>query len=93
LDPAYPGLYIRGDGTRVYFFPKTELEGLVTAPLRGEEEGAMFKIEDSGEDRRMVSPGASALCTDKADLVVGESEIKVEDVPYMVADEGYKASP
>jgi tRNAThr (cytosine32-N3)-methyltransferase len=68
LDPAYPGLYIRGDGTRVYFFPKTELEGLVTAPLRGEEEGAMFKIEDSGEDRRMVSPGASDACTGKADF-------------------------
>lgn len=55
LDPAYPGLYIRGDGTRVYFFPKKELEDLVTAPPRGLE-GAMFKIEDSGEDRRMVSP-------------------------------------
>jgi len=53
LDPAYPGLYIRGDGTRVYFFPKKELEDLVTAPPRGME-GAMFKIEDSGEDRRMV---------------------------------------
>jgi len=53
LDPAYPGLYIRGDGTRVYFFPKKELEDLVTAPPRGKE-GAMFKIEDSGEDRRMV---------------------------------------
>ena len=40
----------------MYFFPKKELEDLVTAPPRGKE-GAMFKIEDSGEDRRMVSPG------------------------------------
>jgi tRNAThr (cytosine32-N3)-methyltransferase len=55
LDPAYPGLYIRGDGTRVYFFPKTELESLVTASPRGSDQGAMFEIESSGEDRRMVS--------------------------------------
>lgn len=92
LDPAYPGLYIRGDGTRVYFFPKTELEGLVTAPLRGEDEGAMFRIEDSGEDRRMVCH-KTIWCTStgKADLIVGEPKVEVENVPYMVTDESYEA--
>lgn len=55
LDPAYPGLYIRGDGTRVYFFPKPELEGLITASPRGTDKGSMFKLEASGEDRRLVS--------------------------------------
>jgi hypothetical protein len=88
LDPAYPGLYIRGDGTRVYFFPKKELEDLVTAPPRGLE-GAMFKIEDSGEDRRMVRHYIDWWVVL---IVVGESEIEVEDVPNLVTDEGYKAA-
>jgi len=89
LDPAYPGLYIRGDGTRVYFFPKKELEDLVTAPPRGQE-GAMFKIEDSGEDRRMVCDCDNLW--ERADKVVGEPEVKVENVPYMVTDESYEAT-
>ncbi|WVF69618.1 hypothetical protein IAT40_004396 [Kwoniella sp. CBS 6097] len=32
LDPETPNLYIRGDGTRVYFFEKEELEGMLVAP-------------------------------------------------------------
>lgn len=56
LDPALPGLYIRGDGTRVYFFKKTEIEDLITASPRGEDgKGPMFQLEQSDEDRRMVS--------------------------------------
>lgn len=52
----------------------------------------MFKIEDSGEDRRMVSPGGSDSCFGKADLEVGEPEVEAEDVPYMVTNEGYEAA-
>lgn len=52
----------------------------------------MFKIEDSGEDRRMVSPGGSDSCLGKADLVVGEPEIEAKDVPYMVTNESYQAA-
>lgn len=58
LDPNLPGLYIRGDGTRVYFFKKTEMEGLITAPPKSsqaETGKVMFKIEQSDEDRRLVS--------------------------------------
>jgi hypothetical protein len=88
LDPAYPGLYIRGDGTRVYFFPKKELEDLVTAPPRGME-GAMFKIEDSGEDRRMVRHYIDWWVVL---IVVGEPEIEIENVPNLVTDEGYEAA-
>lgn len=34
LDPALPGLYIRGDGTRVYFFKMREIENLLKASPR-----------------------------------------------------------
>ena len=71
LDPALPGLYIRGDGTRVYFFKKTEIEELITASPRGAGEGEsgkgpMFEIEQSDEDRRMVSPVPQSKCSSQA---------------------------
>ena len=50
----------------------------------------MFKIEDSGEDRRMVSRYKMRL--GRADKVVGESQIEIENVPYLVTDEGYEAA-
>lgn len=50
----------------------------------------MFKIEDSGEDRRMVCD-SNWWRWDGADTVVGEPEIEVEDVPYLVTDESHEA--
>jgi tRNAThr (cytosine32-N3)-methyltransferase len=54
LDPSVPHLYIRGDGTRVYFFEKEELKEMLERSPR-EAEGRMFEISQLGEDRRMVS--------------------------------------
>ena len=56
LDPNIPDLYIRGDGTRVYFFTKDELEGMLVEPALEEETGTehMFDILQMGEDRRLV---------------------------------------
>jgi hypothetical protein len=42
----------------VYFFKKTEIEDLITSSPRSSGEtskGPMFEIEQSDEDRRMVS--------------------------------------
>lgn len=63
LDPEIPNLYIRGDGTRVYFFTKEDLEAILSAAPRrssasGGEEGSrekMFEVDQLGEDRRLVS--------------------------------------
>ncbi|WWC68135.1 uncharacterized protein I206_102058 [Kwoniella pini CBS 10737] len=54
LDPEIPNLYIRGDGTRVYFFEKEELENMLVAPLADEEEKKMFEVLQLGEDRRLL---------------------------------------
>jgi tRNAThr (cytosine32-N3)-methyltransferase len=53
LDPDVPNLYIRGDGTRVYFFTKEELEGMLSSAPR-KMEGKMFAVDQLGEDRRLV---------------------------------------
>ena len=55
LDPDVPNLYIRGDGTRVYYFDQDDLRGLLTQKSRDGETGKMFEIDQFGEDRRMVS--------------------------------------
>ncbi|WVW78233.1 hypothetical protein I302_100186 [Kwoniella bestiolae CBS 10118] len=57
LDPETPNLYIRGDGTRVYFFEKEELEGMLVKSPPDEEEGGakkMFEVSQLGEDRRLI---------------------------------------
>jgi tRNAThr (cytosine32-N3)-methyltransferase len=63
LDPEIPNLYIRGDGTRVYFFTKEDLETMLSASPRqssAASEGEMnrekmFEVDQLGEDRRLVS--------------------------------------
>ncbi|WOO85825.1 putative methyltransferase-like protein [Vanrija pseudolonga] len=49
-----PNFYIRGDGTRVYFFETEELGGMLTAPARGQSEGNMFNVHQLAEDRRLI---------------------------------------
>lgn len=60
----------------------------MTAPPRGLG-GSMFQINDSGEDRRMVSTQISTplVC---ADLIVGKPKVEVENVPNMATDESHQ---
>lgn len=60
LDPNWPNLYIRGDGTRVFFFSKQDLEGLMLDNSTSERAGdgereRLFEVSQLGEDRRLVS--------------------------------------
>lgn len=59
--------YIRGDGTRVYFFDKDELadiwSGKLSAPAERETGGLQprFEVEELGVDRRLLVNRASKL--------------------------------
>jgi tRNAThr (cytosine32-N3)-methyltransferase len=59
--------YIRGDGTRVYFFEKDELaeiwNGKLSEPVEGEAPGLQpsFEIEELGVDRRLLVNRAKQL--------------------------------
>lgn len=56
--------YVRGDGTRVYFFDKDELAGIWTGQLDSSEETttpAKFEVLNLGVDRRMLVNRARKL--------------------------------
>ena len=56
--------YVRGDGTRVYFFDKDELAGIWSGKLatdEGDDNAAVFEIEDLGVDRRLLVNRARKL--------------------------------
>ncbi|CCF33708.1 methyltransferase [Colletotrichum higginsianum] len=55
--------YVRGDGTRVYFFEKEELEQIWTGKTQEASEGtrAEFNVDDLGVDRRMLVNRARKL--------------------------------
>lgn len=93
LDPDVPHLYIRGDGTRVYFFEKEELERLVTASPREETaKREMFEVLQLGEDRRMVSRYRRRISTELMRVrEARESEGEEADVSDMAAGEGEEA--
>ena len=48
--------YIRGDGTRVYFFDRDELASIWTGDKLqdGQPDGAMFEVENLSVDRRLI---------------------------------------
>ncbi|KAJ2958921.1 hypothetical protein NQZ79_g5557 [Umbelopsis isabellina] len=45
--------YIRGDGTRVYFFTSEELESMFTAQREGGD-SPMFEVQQNAVDRRLI---------------------------------------
>lgn len=45
--------YIRGDGTRVYFFTSGELENMFTATAEGSD-CPMFEVQQNAIDRRLI---------------------------------------
>ncbi|PFH61946.1 hypothetical protein XA68_15708 [Ophiocordyceps unilateralis] len=55
--------YIRGDGTRVYFFDRNELAGIWsgTGAADGDEAEPMFEIENLDADRRLLVNRAKKL--------------------------------
>ena len=70
LDPEVPNLYIRGDGTRVYYFEKEDLRSLLTETASngdGRESKPMFEVVQLEEDRRMVRAREPRLAPLKAD--------------------------
>ena len=100
LDPATLNLYIRGDGTRVYYFEKHEMEAILTRSPRNRE-GKMFEIDQLEEDRRMVSSKLmlggwelSGYCgIFRADCSVGldcQPEGEEEDVSHLATSKGYE---
>ena len=52
--------YIRGDGTRVYFFTSEELETMFTAPVEGTDK-PMFEVQQNAVDRRLIVNRAKQL--------------------------------
>ena len=79
LDPDVPNLYIRGDGTRVYFFDKEDLG----AALR--EHG--LEVEQLEEDRRLVSTAIGLPLVRVLNLTAREPEDATADVPDLAASE------
>lgn len=51
--------YIRGDGTRVYFFDKDELADIWSGKDATGKDAPMFEVQDLGVDRRMLVNRAS----------------------------------
>ncbi|RDW64774.1 actin binding protein-like protein [Coleophoma cylindrospora] len=53
--------YIRGDGTRVYFFEKDELENIWAGEARAPDNKPQFEIVEMGVDRRLLVNRAKQL--------------------------------
>ncbi|WWC86707.1 uncharacterized protein L201_001584 [Kwoniella dendrophila CBS 6074] len=54
IDPEIPNLYIRGDGTRVYFFEQDDFTNMLSAPSNHDPDKRMFDITQLGQDRRLL---------------------------------------
>lgn len=84
--------YIRGDGTRVYFFEKEQLGGLMTAPPRGEaEDKHMFEISQLAEDRRLVRMDIVSPVIPADPSPVGEPQGEAADVSHLAPGQGLQA--